>query len=33
MVFDPAKATEYPIITGCDEVGRGALLPVVCVYD
>lgn len=25
MPFDSAIASEYPIVTGCDEVGRGAL--------
>lgn len=24
-VFDPARAAEYPVAIGCDEVGRGAL--------
>ena len=23
--FDPARASDYPTVTGCDEVGRGAL--------
>lgn len=23
--FDPAEAARYPVVTGCDEVGRGAL--------
>ncbi|WP_407528888.1 ribonuclease HII [Methylobacterium oryzisoli] len=23
--FDPAQAARYPVVTGCDEVGRGAL--------
>jgi ribonuclease HII len=23
--FDPALAADYPVVTGCDEVGRGAL--------
>ena len=25
LPFDPARATDYPAVIGCDEVGRGAL--------